>query len=259
MQAQQTLWTKHCGIISFSNDFVLTQIPTEQYYASDRYILCQVHHPHAFYTPFYILNIYAPANPKSERRTFFHSMYQLIRQLSDTIPLDQLIISGDFNYDNGRDIESGNGLYKTSQEWVLFLQRSFYNCMLFNNMDRIPTFQRGEGPTSTIDYVYAGLNFSNCVSDASVQYIKSQWSDHSILNVVFDLGVSKMGPGLWRGNPSYAAHPVFQELLAKRIDELMAKTSGEESPQSLWESIKKTTKKCIKSFGFIMFRGASHL
>lgn len=248
-QARQTIWTHHCGIVSFSTDYILTQISTDQYFSSERFILSKVHHPHQFYTPFYILNIYAPASSNAARRSFFQSLYDMLLQITDIISLDRLIISGDFNYDNERDIESGKGLYKTAQDWVFYMQHFFDNCMLHNNMEKIPTFQRVVGITSTIDYVYAGINFTNSILDASVQYIKSNWSDHSILNVTFDLGSSKMGPGLWRGNPSYASNPAFQKMLAKRVDQVLEASNADSSPQQLWEKIKKTTKHCIKSFG----------
>ncbi|KAI9361881.1 hypothetical protein BD770DRAFT_308904, partial [Pilaira anomala] len=101
-QAQQTFWTYYCGIISFSPDYILTPINTNNYYSSDRFILCKVHHPHQFYEPFYIMNIYAPADSNVNRRSFFEALSDLLYNLRDTITWDNLIISGDFNYDMAR-------------------------------------------------------------------------------------------------------------------------------------------------------------
>ncbi|KAI9336056.1 hypothetical protein BD770DRAFT_298783, partial [Pilaira anomala] len=129
-QAQQTFWTPNCGIISFSTDYILTKITTDMYFTSDRFILCKVHHPHNFYHPFYVLNIYAPSDSNTARRTFFESLGDMLFQMIDTISWDNLIISGDFNYDFYRDIQSGKGLFKTSQQWIAILQNSFYNSML---------------------------------------------------------------------------------------------------------------------------------
>jgi exonuclease III len=47
-QAQQTFWTYYCGIVSFSNNYILTQINTAHIFQSDRFLLCKVHHPHQF-------------------------------------------------------------------------------------------------------------------------------------------------------------------------------------------------------------------
>lgn len=123
LQAHQIFWTSHCCIASFSSEYILTQISTDAIFSSDRFILCKVHHPHEFYAPFFALNVYAPADSNSERRIFFDSLYDMILQLSDnTISLDRLLISGDFNYDYSRDIITNKGLFKTSKQWVTFLQ-----------------------------------------------------------------------------------------------------------------------------------------
>lgn len=52
-QAQQSFWTYHCGIVSFSSEFALTLIDGSPLYASDHYLLCKVEHPHQFYEPFF--------------------------------------------------------------------------------------------------------------------------------------------------------------------------------------------------------------
>ncbi|CAO0792481.1 unnamed protein product [Mucor circinelloides] len=202
LQAQQYLWTYYCGIASFSPEYILTKIATNHLYDSERYILCKVHHPHNFYEPFYILNLYAPASSNNKpTREFFHSIYALLSAISDTVDLDRLIISGDFNYDYERDINNTHRILKTSLDWLGYLDQHFYNCMLHNNMHTISTYQHA---LSTIDYVFAGSSLRHFVKDAAVGFIPAPWSDHAILEVNFKLGNSKLGPGLWRGNPAYA-------------------------------------------------------
>ncbi|KAI9356679.1 hypothetical protein BD770DRAFT_457915, partial [Pilaira anomala] len=131
LQSHQSFWTPHCGIISFSPNHVLTLLDTDTLYASDRFLLCKDSHPHNFYEPIFILNIYAPANSNTERRSFFDSIYSMLFQLqaNETINLHRLIISGDFNYDYGRDILRNNHSFKTSSDWVIFLLELFHNCM----------------------------------------------------------------------------------------------------------------------------------
>ena len=247
LQAQQYLWTYYCGIASFSSDYILTKIATNHIYDSERYILCKVHHPHNFFEPFFILNLYAPASSANRpRQEFFQSIYTMLSTLSDTLDIERLIISGDFNYDYERDIDKAPRIVKTSLEWIGYLDQHFHNCLLHNNMNTIPTYQHA---LSTIDYIFAGSALRNLVKDASVGFIPNSWSDHAILEVSFKLGTSKLGPGLWRGNPAYANNLDFQHQLEQKINTLMASMDTTISPQEQWERIKTTTKKVIKTFG----------
>lgn len=258
-KSKQSFWTPHCGIISFSPEYVLSHISTDEIFSSDRFLLCRVEHPHQFYTPFYILNLYAPASSNAERRSFFESLLELIYQLHDSIDIHRLIISGDFNYDYGRDIANGNHVNKTSMNWVEYLKTFFFNCMSHNDLDQLPTFQRNVHITSTIDYIFAGTYLEHLITDASVQFLNPQWSDHSLLQVTFNLGKSKTGPGLWRGNPAYANNTAFQQLLATNIRNASDKSTFATSYCDQWEVLKKVTKKTIKSFGvkYVSWRQAS--
>lgn len=131
LQAQQTFWTYHCGIVFFSTEY----ITTDHIFQSDRIILCKVQRPNDFYAPFYILNIYAPADSDSNRKTFLQQLYNMLIQMSDTLSMDHLIISGDWNYDYDRDTQNGRIDYKISSEWVSYMKDLFYNCMRYNNMN----------------------------------------------------------------------------------------------------------------------------
>lgn len=248
LQASQTFWTPHCGIISFSSDYTLSLIPTDHLYQSDRFILCQAHHHQQQDQPFYILNIYAPASSNTERRQFFEHLTNMLHQLCQTLDLSRMIISGDFNYDYHRDIITNKGLYKTSRRWINYLDDTFYNCLQYNDLDTIPTFQRTLGSMSLIDYIYGGTYFQHTIRDAAIQYLQPQWSDHALLSIQFNMGKSPLGPGLWRGNPQYVNNPVFQDKLAQRINQLLLH-STESSPQQQWEDVKSATQQLIKSFG----------
>lgn len=198
-QAQQTIWTPHCGIVSFSADYILTAVDTSAYFTSERFILCKVEHPHQFYEPFYILNVYAPASSNNERRVFFENVYNMLLDLTDSVPTGRLIISGDFNYDYHRDIVPGTGRYKTHDMWVFYLDAYFYNCLHLNDLHQVPTFQRNTAIHSCIDYVFAGDQIQHCLEESSLSYLQPNWSDHALLHCTFTLGTSKQGPGLFRG------------------------------------------------------------
>jgi exonuclease III len=248
-QARQTFWTEHCGMISFSPTYILTPVTTEHIFKSNRYLLCQVQHPHQFYEPFHILNIYAPASSNPDRRNFFLAILNMLTELTDTIDLTRLIVSGDFNYDYLRDIASGKANHKTNPQWVSFLQESFYNCMMHNDLDTIPTFQRNVEITSCIDYIYAGTSLQYSILDTAIEYLNSDWADHALLNVSFNLGKSKVGPGLWRANPAYANNPQFRKKLSARLQSLMETMPTSLSTQEQWEEVKTATSSIIKQFG----------
>ncbi|KAI9262904.1 hypothetical protein EDC94DRAFT_518564, partial [Helicostylum pulchrum] len=218
---------------------------------SDRFLLYQIFHPHGFYERYYVLNLYAPADSNIRRREFFDSLCSMLFQLhaSDTISLTRLIISGDFNYDYNRGIIRNKYAFKTSTDWISFLLDSFYNCMTFNELDSVPTFQRNISIQSVIDYIYAGSDIQHMIIDSAIEHIKPQWSGHALLSVKFSLGDSQVGPGLWRGNPVYADNKFFQKLLRQKLGSLTTDMSPDLSPQLKWEAVKSSKKQVIKSFG----------
>ncbi|KAI9252234.1 hypothetical protein EDC94DRAFT_281342 [Helicostylum pulchrum] len=109
---------------------------------------------------------------------------------SDIISFHRLIISGDFNYDYDWDILCNNRSFKTSTDWVSFLLKFFYNCMSFNDLDSVTTFQRNVSIRSVIDYIYAGNDLQSLITDANIEHIKPQWSDHALLSVKLSLSDS---------------------------------------------------------------------
>ncbi|GAA5800828.1 hypothetical protein HPULCUR_006267 [Helicostylum pulchrum] len=121
--------------------------------------------------------------------------------------------------------------------------------MSFNDLDSVTTFQRNVSIPSVIDYIYAGNDLQSLIIDANIEHIKPQWSDHALLSVKLSLSDSQHRPGLWRGNPVYAANKSFQKQLQTKLDQLLLKMSPDFSPQLKWEAVKSTTKQVIKSFG----------
>lgn len=92
-QPQSSHWTKHVGILSFATNFQLHTINTSHLFADDRFQICQVDHNQKLYEPFFILNIYAPANNHQQtRQKFFENLTSMLYALQDQITLDRLII-----------------------------------------------------------------------------------------------------------------------------------------------------------------------
>ncbi|KAG1450645.1 hypothetical protein G6F46_010634 [Rhizopus delemar] len=176
-------------------------------------------------------------------------MYNFVQTLTNTISLDRLIISHDFNYDYQRDIVSGTGNFKTFAMWVHYLQENFHNCLQTHDMDRLPTFQRNTSIHSSIDYIYTSLPLQHLLTESSLSYLGSTWSDHTLISSSFNFGPSKMGPELFRENPGDASNPKFQQQLASAIDRLLDTINPDLSPQDQWELVKTVAIKIVKTFG----------
>jgi exonuclease III len=242
LQCRTAFWTQHCGIVSFSLDFDLDLIPTP----SDRSLLTRITHPHGFFEPLYLLTLYAPAKPPHQRRAFFGEILRLVQDLvaNNTIDLDRLIITGDFNY----SLLQGTLTTHTDMNWITYLDKHFFNAMQINDCHQLPTFERSSGCMSTIDYIYVGMELQNQVQDSNIVSIRSDWSDHSILSTTVLVGYSKLGPGLWRANPTYVTSTAFQDQLVKLLDDFF-RLASELSPQALWDDMKDKIRTLVKTFG----------
>lgn len=249
-QCNQSIWTEHVGILSFSQEHQITLLDTQSIYESSRYQLCVITHTQQFYEPFYVLNIYAPASSAKQRRELFQKLVDMLEHLEQQsiIKYDRLIICGDFNYSNSRPQRS------TSAQWRIFLENHFYNTMLLNEMDKIPTFQRTSEASqvwSVIDYIYTGDDFSHHISSNSITRLHHKWSDHNILHIEMKLGVSPVGPGLWRANPMYAKDKELRRILSSKLGSLACNLDKDEDKDAntKWEIIKEEAKQLIQKFG----------
>ena len=103
LQAKQSIWTHHCGIVSRNSNINIESI----YVSPDhRVMVCQVSHNNNLFPTFTIMNIYAPASYKL-RYTFYAHLLQLdyfqsmLHNMSVPHTLNRVypdIIVGDFNY-----------------------------------------------------------------------------------------------------------------------------------------------------------------
>ncbi|CEP18557.1 hypothetical protein [Parasitella parasitica] len=112
LQASSTIWTPHCGIISFNPLLTLHRLDIE---LDEHIIACQVSHANALFVPFTLVNIYAPAQYNS-RVTFFREILSMPffnfdnmrlrdpmtspaqQQDMDPSTINSMVILGGFNY-----------------------------------------------------------------------------------------------------------------------------------------------------------------
>ncbi|KAI8334341.1 hypothetical protein BC941DRAFT_454528 [Chlamydoabsidia padenii] len=77
------------------------------------------------------------------------------------------------------------------------------------------------------------------VQDSNIEWVKSDWSDHSILSTTIQVGFTNFGPGLWRANPIYVHNPDFQAQLNNMLDDFIRNIPADTSPQTLWDDLKR--------------------
>ncbi|OBZ81511.1 hypothetical protein A0J61_10440 [Choanephora cucurbitarum] len=218
-------------------------IDTFSFVDSDRIQLIQAGHTQQQNETFYLLNLYALAGASTARRTFFRHLHNILDNMQNIIDLDRFIISGDFNYSHLRQSDVTTS---TSQRWRSMLSQTFYNAMNTGDLQDFPTFQRKRGTDysmPTIDYIYLRKDISIGLCDTDISPLPSIWSDHSVLSVHIRMGTSSTGPGLWRGNPTYASHSKLRTHLELRLQKLMTGWQADLTAQQKWEQVKETTRR----------------
>lgn len=116
LQANSSCWSSHCGIVSLNKNITITPVLSA---IDHRFLIGNVSHVHSKFPPFYIMTIYAPAEP-IHRRKFFTS-------LAEFTPLVSIIQST---------------RHGAPPSWLDFLEFHMHNCMT-RPLDTHPTFRRG--------------------------------------------------------------------------------------------------------------------
>ncbi|KAG1532531.1 hypothetical protein G6F51_013062 [Rhizopus arrhizus] len=229
-QASQSLWTRHCGLLSFSSNYQLSDnlIPS-----NPRIILSKISHPQNFYTPFHVLVVYAPASTGKDRREFFDSVLDALNSVSDIDP-HRIIILGDFNYSYHRR----NLSTQTSLKWVSYLEESFYNVMHSGDNSNIPTFRRNDEIYSTIDYIFISNQMRPMLKSTDIHRLHSSWTDHQLLSLSINLGQTPTGFGLWRANPILAQQKAYRVQLKQRLTGIVSSLPNQMTAQEQWDYVK---------------------
>lgn len=238
LQANSSCWSSHCGIVSLNKNITITPVLSA---IDHRFLIGNVSHVHSKFSPFYIMTIYAPAEP-IHRRKFFTSLAEftpLVSIIQST--LCRLLITGDFNY-------SPLTRHGAPPSWLDFLAYHMHNCMT-RPLDTHPTFRRGSS-ISTIDYIYATPSLHSSVCSPYIDFINDQWTDHALLTVSLKLISDSNGPGLWRMNPNFLQNKRFVDALSRMLEEYASSLPLDiTEPHLLWERLKHKIKQLARSFG----------
>ncbi|KAI9007582.1 hypothetical protein CLU79DRAFT_538835, partial [Phycomyces nitens] len=225
-------------LISMSPFLTLTRIPIPE---DDRAILAKVSHVSDFFSPFYVLVVYAPASQPTARHTFFSDLLSFpILHRPDI--LERLFIAGDFNlsFHIPRSLRS---LSPLCQE---YFSTHFIDCHTHPDHNPLPTFRRNDTIISTIDYIFAPKSFSSSINAASINFVSPSWTDHALLSTTFRFGLSPHGKGLYRTNPLLVNNPTFVSTLTDTLTTLYPTLSS--SSQDNWETVKNSVIRTCKRF-----------
>ncbi|KAK4521006.1 uncharacterized protein ATC70_006890 [Mucor velutinosus] len=252
-QCHQSFWTQYCAIINFNPALLMEKVHET---LDGRLILAKFTLIDNSIQPFYVLNLYAPAEHSSRSKTmFFSNMISMIHSLPNSAAiLPSLIVAGDFNY----SFDSSGSHYTVEHpctSLIDFAQHNLHDC--FN----VPgesfydfTFTRGTS-RSTIDYVFAGVNIYPHINDTHVEFMARSWTDHALLSFAYTVGSFTVGKGTWRANPTLATNPVYVTKLNQELDSYVQHKLLDSSPvQDQWDHIKRLVKKVTQNF--CLFRAA---
>ncbi|ORZ06210.1 hypothetical protein BCR42DRAFT_397853 [Absidia repens] len=240
----QTLWTSNCGLISFSPDYQLNSIP---FTTNSRCLAARITNPANRFPPFFVLVIYAPSTSPSDRQHFYAQLTSLLHAPTSPLPLDQLIILGDFNY----SLISPNRTLHRVGEWSRLLSTHFTNCLSIHSDNHLlPTFHHTVAPhPPTIDHIFASHTMAQSVCSSSVEFMSPVWTDHCLITATFQLhSNTPIGKGVWRANPIFTSHKAFQHALHTHLNKIIPALDSY-TPQAQWEKIKTSVRQFTKRYG----------
>lgn len=208
-QCHQSFWTQYCAIINFNPALSMVKVHES---IDGRMILAKFTLVDNSIPPFYVLNLYAPAEHNSRSKAmFFNNMISMIHSLPDAAAiLPSLIVAGDFNY----SFDNSSSHYTVTHPCTPlldFVQNNLHDCF---NVPGAPfydlTFSRGDS-RSTLDYVFAGVGLYPHINDTHVDFVARTWTDHALLSFTYTVGTSDVGRGTWRADPHLATNPVYKK------------------------------------------------
>ncbi|KAI8645760.1 hypothetical protein BD408DRAFT_338127, partial [Parasitella parasitica] len=247
LEATSTLWTTHCGIISFNPLLTLHYLNTD---LDDRIIACTVVHANALFPPIALVNIYAPANYAIRNRFY----QQLLTLPIFSFPAPQPT----FQHDSATVATTSDFNYHHC--WHQLLMNHFFECTHSREEGPLlPTFRRGNCQ-STIDYFFASPVLQQHLHSSDIQFMASEWTDHAMFRTRFVFHSDQQGPGLWRANPHLNTNQYFVDTLFTELDSFFTNLSLESivntnafipisTPQENWDDLKTLVKHVAQKIG----------
>ena len=184
-QACYSLWTCHCGIVSFSSSFIFS----DNLVCENDWIILTM--PLCLSDSSYSM---PPSASAQQRQQLFDHVLDLLHNQDLDINLDRLFITRDSNYSYLRPHLPS----QISLQWISFFNNYFCNALMNDSLHELPTFRRNDTTYSMIDYIFVNQAFRIQVTESSLHNLDASWAGHSLFSVTCCLDLSSSDPGLWR-------------------------------------------------------------
>lgn len=253
-QASSSLWSQHCGLISFSPDLIFSNSIISP---CGRIITVTVSHSSQQFDPITIHVVYAPAQ-RADRYSFLADVLlesDGVDSIFSTAPTRSIIL-GDFNYSYSRQ-SSSSQLRQAPSSWLEYLDTNFVDSITPPTEYPAYTFQRGSS-RSCIDYIFTSTDLSSSVqySRPTTTLIPTSWSDHLLLTTTLRLhppidsssSALAMGKGLWRAHPRLASNADFRRKLHRSLHKCVQSLDPSLSAAEKWDLLKHNAGKVCQSF-----------
>ncbi|KAK4518914.1 uncharacterized protein ATC70_009140 [Mucor velutinosus] len=249
--SKSSTYTKHCGIISLNNRYIITPIDTG---IDGRFILAHVHYateeePNSSNSIATILNIYGKAASRKDNVEFYTELMQhrfLIHKI--TTIQNNMIILGDFNY-KYESRRSNGTVEATTVEWTALLEEYFIDCFWEN---KSATFHGSNNLHYILDYIFCNNTSYGTVTECTQEFMNPTWTDHEMLVITLQLQKdATQGPGAYKCNPFLANNHKFRRELVIFLQGLQPQVelkTATQSPQEIWDWIKDEFKEHVRQF-----------
>lgn len=250
-QASSSIWSSHCGLVSFSPNIKLSNSFISP---CERFISTTVSHTSNLFDPITVTVVYFSAS-RTERFSYMSNFQQTYRSTFPSSP-SRTIILGDFNYTNGFHSSYGR-IRQAPTDWLTYIDNNFIEGVTKPGLCSSPTFHRGVSQ-SCIDYIFVSTDLSSSINfeKSLTSFIQPLWSDHFLLSIQLLLqppidassSATATGKGLWRAHPNLARNSAFKKRLHLDLTKCTNSLNPSLSAADKWELLKKTTANTCKSF-----------
>ncbi|KAG2198384.1 hypothetical protein INT47_009789 [Mucor saturninus] len=194
LQAKDSIWSQHVGIVSFNPNIRITPIFITH---TKHAVFVKVHHINHHFEPIFLLNLSAPSQPSD----FNYHHYTSYR--SSNSPSPHPIIS-----------------------WKQIISQQLYDCInsdivseMFSIDNPHITFSRRNSRT-TIDYIFGSLAIKASMTPSGVDFINTDWTDYAVLCIDLVLVSENHGKGICLANPTLSKNKRFVEQLFTLLQDL---------------------------------------
>ncbi|KAG1592700.1 hypothetical protein G6F47_009347 [Rhizopus delemar] len=248
-QASESLWSHHCGLISFSPHITFSNTTMS---LCGRIITTTISHKSHLFSPVTVSVLYAPASRK-ERYSFLADLLNYPSALLPSTPVNHILM-GDFNYTYSQHL-SPHHLRQAPKQWLQYIEDHFVDGVTPPDQAAQPTFCRGV-QSSCIDFIFLSKDLPFVPRTANVTYIQPVWTDHFMVSIQLEYNSPPtdttdhptVGKGLWRANPLLASNKDFCAALKHALSNTVSSFIDGLVASYKWETLKATTKKVAQSF-----------